>query len=175
LQKAVPDPVARVIDGLERLGLEPVLVGGMALVLLGSQRVTQDFDFVISHPREQIDSVVDLCYRCGLELVSKLNPHGQVVATIDNRKVAAVRLRLGAPASAFFYNARTFLRIDLLFDFPVAAAALRANSVPTKILSRTIHVAATADLLRLKEIAASKRSFPGDVQDIDFLKTHLRG
>jgi hypothetical protein len=164
-----------VIDGLERLGLQPVLVGGMALVLLGSQRVTQDFDFVISHPGDQIDHVVDLCYRRGLELVSKLNAAGEVLATIDNRKVAATRLRLDAPASAFFFNAKTFVRIDLLFDFPVAAATLRANSVATKIRSRTVHVAATADLLRLKEIAAAKRSFSGDAQDIAFLKAHLQG
>jgi hypothetical protein len=175
LQKAVPDAVARVIDGLEQLGLEPVLVGGMALVLLGSQRVTQDFDFVIRHPGDQIDRVVDLCYRCRLELVSKLNLHGQVVATIDNRKVAAVRLRLDAPASAFFYNARTFLRIDLLFDFPVAAAELAVNAVATKIRGRVLNVASAADLLRLKEIAAKKRSAAGDAQDIAFLKAYLRG
>jgi hypothetical protein len=164
----------RVIEGLERLDLHPVLVGGMALVVLGSQRVTQDFDFVISHPREQIERVVDLFYGRRLELVSKLNAAGEVIATIDNRKVAGIRLKLDAPASAFFFDAKTFLRVNLLFDFPVAASTLRANAVATKILSRTMQVAAAADLLRLKEIAAAKRTFAGDAQDIEFLKA-LRG
>ena len=172
---SVFDEVVRLTSGLERLGLRPVLVGGMALVLLGSQRVTQDFDFVIAHPGALIEKVVDLFYGRGLELVSKLNAAGEVIATIDNRKVAAVRLRLDAPASAFFFNPKTLARVDLLFDFPIAAAELAASAVETKIRGRAINVASAADLLRLKEIAAKKRSFAGDAQDIEFLKAHLRG
>ena len=171
---AVFDEVVHLSDGLQRLGLKPVLVGGMALVLLGSQRVTQDFDFVIRHPGGLIDNVVDVFYSRGLELVSKLNAAGEVIATIDNRRVAAVRLKLDAPPSAFFFNRTTFLRIDLLFDFPVAAAELAANAVETKIRGRILNVASAADLLRLKEIAASKRSAAGDTQDIEFLKAHLQ-
>jgi hypothetical protein len=169
------DEVAHLTSGLERLGLQPVLVGGMALVVLGSQRVTQDFDFVIRHPGEIIEKVVDLFYSRGLELVSKLNASGEVTATIDNRKVAAARLKLDAPSSAFFFNRTTLLRIDLLFDFPVAAAELAANAVETKIRGRVLNVASAEDLLRLKEIAATKRSAAGDAQDIEFLKAHLQG
>lgn len=169
------EEVAHLTSGLERLGLQPVLVGGMALVLLGSQRVTQDFDFVIRHPGELIEKVVDLFYGRGLELVSKLNAAGEVIATIDNRKVAAVRLRLDAPSSAFFFNRTTLLRIDLLFDFPIAAAELAANAAKIRIRGRVLNVASAADLLRLKEIAANKRSAGGDAQDIEFLKLHLQG
>ena len=169
------DEVSQLADALERLGLQPVLVGGMAVVLLGSQRVTQDFDFVIGHPGVLIEKVVDLFYSRGLELVSKLNAAGEVIATIDNRRVAVIRLRLDAPASAFFFNRTTFLRIDLLFDFPIAAAELAAKAVETKIRGRVLNVAAAADLLRLKEIAAKQRSAAGDAQDIEFLKAHLRG
>lgn len=176
MEQALSDfeEVAHLTAGLERLGLQPVLVGGMALVLLGSQRVTQDFDFVIRHPGTVIETVVDLFYSRGLELVSKLNAAGEVIATIDNGRVAAVRLRIDAPPSAFFFNHTRFLRIDLLFDFPIPAAELAANAVETKIRGRVLHVASAADLLRLKEIAASKRSAAGDTQDIEFLKAHLR-
>jgi hypothetical protein len=168
------DEVVRLSSGLKRLGLQPVLVGGMALVLLGSQRVTQDFDFVIRHPGELIDKVVDLFYNRGLELVSKLSAAGEVTATIDNRKVAAVRLWVDSPASAYFWHPTKRLRIDLLFDFPIPAAELAASAVKTKIRGRVLNVASAADLLRLKEIAASKRSAAGDAQDIEFLKAHLQ-
>lgn len=43
--------VGRVVKSLTDAGFEPILVGGMALVILGSQRVTRDFDFVIALPR----------------------------------------------------------------------------------------------------------------------------
>ena len=166
---------AGVADGLRGIGLEPVLVGGMALVLLGSRRVTRDFDFVIRQPGDRLNALVDLFYDRGFELASKTNDAGDVVATIDNRRVAGVRLKLDAPASAFFWHSTKRLRIDLLFDFPVAAAELAANAVETRIRGRVLNVASAADLLRLKEIAAAKRSAAGDAQDIEFLEAHLRG
>jgi hypothetical protein len=42
------EEVGVVVGVLTDLGFEPVLVGGMALVILGSRRVTRDFDFVLT-------------------------------------------------------------------------------------------------------------------------------
>lgn len=165
---------ARVAGGLRGLGLEPILVGGMALVLLGSRRVTRDFDFVIPRPGHRLNALVDLFYSRGFELASTVTDAGDIVATIDNPRVAGIRLKLDAPASAYFWHATKRLRIDLLFDFPIAAAELAENAVKTRIRARVLTVAAAADLLRLKKIAAKKRSFAGDTQDIEFLKAHLR-
>lgn len=167
--------VVHVADGLKAVGLEPVLVGGMALVLLGSRRITRDFDLVIPHPGNRLNALIDLFYDRGFELASKLNDAGDIVATIDNARVAAARLKLDAPASAYFWHSKKRLRIDLLFDFPFAAAELAANAVATRIRGRILNVASAADLLRLKEIAVKKRSAAGDGQDIEFLRAHLRG
>ncbi len=54
------DDVGRVVDGLTHLGLQPVLVGGMAMVTIGSRRVTRDFDFVIAHPEDRVQALVVL-------------------------------------------------------------------------------------------------------------------
>lgn len=167
--------VTQVAAGLKRIGLEPVLVGGMALVLLGSRRITRDFDLVIPHPADRITALADLLYDRGFELASKVNDAGDIVATIDNAPVAAIRLQLDGPAGVYFWHPAKRLRIDLLFDFPIAAADLAANAVRTRIRGRVLNVAAAADLLRLKKIAAKKRSFAGDAQDIEFLEAHLRG
>jgi hypothetical protein len=167
--------VAQVAEALKGLGLEPVLVGGMALVLLGSRRITRDFDIVIAHPRDRVNALVELFYERGFELASKVNDAGDIVATIDNPRVAALRLKLDAPASAFFWHSTKRLRIDLFFDFPVAAAELAANAIETKIRGRVLKVASAADLLRLKEMAAKDRSAAADAQDIEFLKAHLQG
>jgi hypothetical protein len=60
-------------------GLEPVPVGGMALVVLGSRRVTRDFDFVIAQPGDRLARTIGLFYNRGLQLVSRLNEMGDVV------------------------------------------------------------------------------------------------
>lgn len=168
------DEVGAVAEALTDLGLQPVLVGGMALVLIGSRRVTRDFDFVIGQPHERLESVVDVFYDRGLELASRLNDAGDVTATIDNRRVAVVRLRLDAPSSAYFFNPETGLRIDVLFDFPLAAAVLARRARSTKARGHVFRVASEPDLLRLKKIAHASRSSPGDAEDIAFLEARRR-
>lgn len=167
--------VGEIVRGLRALGLEPVLVGGMALVVLGSRRVTRDFDFVIAHPGDRLARMIDLFYDHGLELASRLNESGDVIATIANRKVAAIRLRLDAPASAYFFDVETGLRVDLLFDFPIPASKLAQHAKRTKIRTHVLTIASEQDLLRLKRIAKAARSAPGDDEDIAFLELRRKG
>ena len=169
------DTVGEIVQGLRALGLAPVLVGGMALVVLGSRRVTRDFDFVIAHPGDRLARTISLFYDRGLDLVSRLNEMGEVIATISNRRVAAIRLRVDAPASAHFFNAETGLRVDLLFDFPIPAATLAARATRTRIRAHVFDIASEQDLLRLKRIAKAKRSAPGDAEDIAFLESRRKG
>lgn len=164
------DVVGELAAGLRALGLAPVLVGGMALVVLGSRRVTRDFDLLISAPGPQLASLVGLVYDRGLELVSRLAKDGDVLATIANRRVAASRLRIDAPPTAYFYNPRTGLRVDLLFDFPMAAATLAGRATRVRLGQHRLHVASESDLLALKKIAAARRQAPGDAEDIVFLE-----
>jgi hypothetical protein len=150
-------------------------VGGMALVIIGSRRVTRDFDFVIPQPGERLQRLVEIFYDRGLELASRVSRQGDVTATIDTTpRVAVTRLRLDAPLSAYFLNPETGLRIDLLFDFPVPAAELAKSARRTKVRSRALRVASEDDLLRLKKIARAQRSAPGDAEDVAFLEARRR-
>ena len=162
--------VGEIAKELDILGLSPVLVGGMALIILGSQRVTQDFDFVITEPKDLLEKMLEVFYQRGFELITRLTPEGEVKSTIDNQKIASIRLRIDGPSSALFFNPETELRIDLLFDFPIPAIELTKNATKMKISSQIIPIASEKDLLRLKKIAKSARSSPRDAQDIDFLK-----
>ena len=168
------ETVGEIVQGLRALGLDPVLVGGMALVVLGSRRVTRDFDFVIEPPGDRLTRTIALFYDHGLELASRLDAFGDVTSTISTRKVAAIRLRLDAPVSAYFFNAKTGLRVDLLFDFPIPAAQLALNATRTRIRTHLFEVASEQDLLRLKQIAVAQRSAPGDAEDIAFLESRRR-
>jgi hypothetical protein len=164
------DEVGAVSEALSDLGLTPVLVGGMALVILGSRRVTHDFDFVIARPDDRLNEVIAVFYDRGLELASRVNDAGDVVATIENRPVAVSRLRIDAPVSAYFFNPATRLRVDLLFDFPIPAAELMKTATTMKVRSQVLRVASEENLLRLKRIARAARSSAGDAQDIAFLE-----
>ncbi len=168
------ETVGRLVEALSGLGFEPILVGGMALVALGSRRVTRGFDFVVARPEGRLEALVDAFYDRGLELASRVDSAGEVTATIDNRRVASARLRLDTPTSVYFQNPGTGLRIDVLFDFPLPAATLARNAITTKARSTVLRVASEADLLRLKKLAAASRSSPGDAEDIAFLEARRR-
>jgi hypothetical protein len=167
--------VTSITRQLRGLGFDPVLVGGMALVILGSRRVTRDFDFVVAAPGPRLDAVVEVFYGNGLELVSRLDGDGHVTATIDNRTVASVRLRLDRPASASFFKVSSGLRIDLLFDFPVPAADLVARATRLTLRGQSLLMASEDDLLTLKRTALAARALPGDADDIAFLEARKRG
>ena len=164
------DRVGAIAKALIDLGLEPVLVGGMALVILGSRRVTRDFDFVVREPGDRLQRLLDVFYERRLQLAARVNDDGDVTSTIDNPKVAVARLRLDAPSSAYFYDIDSGLRVDLLFDFPIPAADLARRATPTKLRSHVLLVASAADLLRLKKAARAARSSARDDQDIAFLE-----
>ncbi len=168
------EDVGKISAALTRLGWHPVLIGGMALVVLGSRRVTRDFDFVIAKPDEQTDELVELFYSQGFELVSQLDTQGDIVSTISNRRVAKARLDLDSPPAAYFYNIKIGLRIDLLFDFPMLAKKLIIKAKKIKIASHSIHIASKEDLLELKKIAKKARHKPGDEEDILFLENLIK-
>ena len=92
------------------------------------------------------------------------------IPPFDASTVAAARLRMDAPSSAYFQNPRTGLRIDLLFDFPLPAAALAGRATSARIGSIVLQIASEADLLQLKMLARAGRSSPGDAEDIAFLE-----
>ena len=155
---------------LESAGFEPVLVGGMALVILGSRRVTRDFDFLVAAHGPPMAELVRLMYRHRLELVTKLDASGDVVRTVDKVAVAAAKVGGLGATSLFFHNRRSGLRVDLLLDHPFPAHAVAGRAAKVKLRSRRIAVASPEDLLRLKEVARVERKSAADDQDVEFLR-----
>lgn len=169
------EAVESLAAALESGGFEPVLVGGMALVILGSPRVTRDFDFLITSQGPPLEELVRVMYRHQLELVTKLNETGEVVRTVDNPGVAAAKVEGAASHSLFFFNSRTGLKVDLLLDHPLPAHAVAGRGTRFKLVSRRIAVASPEDLLRLKEIAYRERKSAADAQDLEFLRRKFEG
>lgn len=167
------EKVVALSEALEKKGLQPVLVGGIALVILGSQRVTKDFDFLVSLQDVSVDDMVEIFYKHGFELVTKCSKEREVLRTVDNPRVAAIKLKSDLPDSLFFFDWKTRLKVDLLLDFPLAAKEVAGRANRIKIKSRSLRIASTEDLLRLKEIAYKDRRSASDAQDLEFLRKQM--
>lgn len=159
-----------ILNELGKFGIEPTMIGGMALVTLGSQRVTQDYDFLVDKKfREQRD-LVTIFYKHGFEFVSKMEK-GKIIRTVDNENVAYAKIQIDKPTTAFFYKHDIGLRMDVLFDFPYAASEVHARATKKKVEGTVIHIASIGDLIRMKEIAYADRKKSTDLQDLEFLKS----
>jgi hypothetical protein len=167
------EAVESLAEALEAGGFEPVLVGGMALVVLGSRRVTRDFDFLVTTGGAPLGEIVRVMYRHRLELVTKLNKAGEAIRTVDQARVAAAKVETDPPQILFFYDGRTGLKVDLLIDHPLPAHAVARRAIPVRLASRRIPVASPEDLLRMNEIASTKRTSASDAQDLQFLRALL--
>lgn len=163
--------VTKLLHELDRLGYSATLIGGTALIILGSDRVTKDADFLMTKFARDQKELIQAFYKHGFEMISKLNDKKDVVRTIDNANVAFARLQIDVPVSVFFYNHEIKFRIDALFDFPYSAEEVHARATQKKIEGTIIHIASIEDLIRMKEMAYADRKKSTDLQDLEFLKS----
>jgi len=163
--------VTKLLQELDVLGYEATLIGGTALILLGSDRVTKDADFLMTRSSREQRELVQAFYRHGFEIISKLNEKKEVVRTVDNANVAFARLQIDEPVSVFFYNHKIKFRVDALFDFPYSAAEVRSRATKKKVEGTTIYIASVEDLIRMKEMAYADRKKSTDLQDLEFLRS----
>ncbi len=163
--------IAAVCLDLEAAGHPCVLVGGMALVVYGSQRVTRDFDLLVSLAGRPLDTPLQIAYRHGFELITKFDSIGEPKRSIDNVRLATLRARETERDSLSFRNPRTGQRLDYLLDFPVPAADVVARSTKVSTNAGPIRIAVAADLIRMKKIAYADRKKATDAQDLEFLQT----
>ena len=160
----------QILEELNQFGIEATMIGGMALVTLGSQRVTQDYDFLVDKKFREQRELVNVFYRHGFEFVSKMEK-GNIIRTVDNQNVAFAKIQIDEPTTAFFYKHDIGLRMDVLFDFPYSAAEVRARATKKKVEGTVIHIASIEDLIKMKEIAYADRKKSTDLQDLEFLKS----
>lgn len=166
-----------VVEHLEENGVVPVLVGGMALVVLGSTRTTRDFDLAVADREEVRRASVTALYRRGFHLVSKWDDENyRPVRVIDNENVAKARVVMDDEVAAFFWNEAVRMRIDLVFRTGIPAEELveRAVATPLPGGGRLLR-ASVKDLERMKR--ASLRADPArvaDRQDLVYLRSLRR-
>ncbi|MFH1563561.1 MAG: hypothetical protein ABIF11_09160 [Nitrospirota bacterium] len=166
----------QIIKNMEAAKFTPIFVGGLALTLFGSDRVTFDCDLVSKRPKdmEEAKSLTRAMYKSKCYYISKIDKDGNPVAYIDNANVAASRIMIDKPDTVFFWNPELEMKIDILLDFPLKASELLAVAENKKLdRTTTIKIASLQHLKEMKEIALHARKSPKDLQDLDFIKKKL--
>ncbi len=166
-----------VLRRLHDRGIPAVIIGGVALRVHGSPRVTHDLDVAVR--LEDVVAVIDLMYAGGYccarettaEAVRMLLTPSAAKEWVETSKSGSMTfIHFDAPPAAEVPFARIDINteIDFLFALSIPVLRLRENAKKIMFESLPVFVAAPADLLALKKKRADKS--PADEADIAFLK-----
>ena len=150
---------------LNRLEIDYLVVGGLAVNFHGIPRLTYDIDLMISLDPDNI-----------LKLINKLSEWGyKPKAPIDAKELADEKKRTlwihdkGMKALNFYAENLPIGEIDILLDSPVPYRTLRERAVAFIIDGEKVPTVSIHDLIDLKLKAGRKQ----DLSDVDHLKTIL--
>jgi hypothetical protein len=148
-----------------RLKIDYLVVGGLAVNFHGIPRLTYDIDLMISLDPDNI-----------LKLINKLSEWGyKPKAPIDAKELADENKRAswirdkGMKAVNFYAENLPLGEIDVLLDSPVPYRTLRERAVAFIIDGEKVPTVSIHDLIDLKLKAGRKQ----DLSDVDHLKTIL--
>lgn len=159
-----------------------VIIGGIALRIYNSPRVTHDIDFAIRSL--DIEKVLECLYSKGYYLITSVDDSGVSVAAksteadlwISNEKPGSLTFVVAENVPNLdrvkYENIDITSQIDFLYELPIPFPRLESRAKVVDLEGITIKVASPEDLIALKS-ARSNRS-PADDDDIRYLKTYLR-
>jgi predicted nucleotidyltransferase len=152
----------RVLTALSNAGVRFVVVGGVAVVLHGYLRMTQDVDLVLDLERENVLNALDVLTGLGLRPLVPVDVHDFADPEkrrdwIENRNMKVFSVRDWKDP---------FLSVDLFVKEPVPYGDLEARAKPMNVGGKNVLVAAIDDLVSMKREAGR----PVDLLDIEKLQ-----
>lgn len=133
--------IARTLD---KKGLSYMIIGGQAVLLYGTPRLTKDIDITLGVDVDRLAAVLEICAEIGLEIIPK-----DVKAFVAQTSVLPARHR------------QSTIRIDFIFSFtPYEKQALsRVNKI--NIQDTMVKFASLEDIIIHKILSAR----PRDIED----------
>ena len=123
-----------------------VLVGGIAVNLLGSFRTTADLDILVEMNDKNLTKVITILKKRGYQVKQPVDPMG--IADEKTRKDWIHKKHM----KAFnFYKYDEFKEVDIIIDSPVSYKQASKNAIKIKSGKITLPVISINDLIKMKK------------------------
>ncbi|MBK6597152.1 MAG: hypothetical protein IPG25_04200 [Proteobacteria bacterium] len=161
----VPLDFISIFRALTQAEVRYVLVGGLAVILHGVDRVTADIDLTLDLAPDQAKAAIETLLESGLK------PQLPIAAVdfADPAKRASWHQRRNMQVFSFWDPTQARPTVDLFIENPIPFEELWQQSVVIKYDDLPIRIASIGHLIRLKEIAGR----PRDTADIAALRELL--
>jgi hypothetical protein len=153
----MPTDFLRVLKAFGDAGVRYVLVGGLAVLLHGVDRLTADIDLVIDLAPDQATKAIEVLLALGF----------RVNAPVDPREFAdpAVRRRWretsGLVVLSFWDPQNRSPTVDVFADYPMDFETMFAKAVIVPLSGTQVRIASVEDLVAIKRAAGR----PRDLED----------
>ena len=144
-----------------------VLVGGLALVLHGLDRLTADVDLVIDLSAESAKTAVQALTAAGYRPLAPVDP----IALADPLQRREWQSMRNMQVFSFWDSTNTRPTVDVMLESPVPFEDLWAAASVMNIAGHEVPVASIEHLIRMK-VAAGRAQ---DLVDIERLQAKLEG
>jgi len=159
----VPTDFLSLFVTLNSSGSRYVVVGGLALVMHGIDRLTADVDLIVDLAPEASRAAVQALTTAGFRPLAPVDPLEFSNATVRR----AWRTARHMEVFSFWDPDNRRPTVDLFLESPVPFDELWRDAALVELGDVSVRVASIAHLIRLKEIAGR----PQDLQDIERLRT----
>jgi hypothetical protein len=154
--------IADVIRGLNSNEISYVVVGGVAVVLHGRNRVTMDLDIVISLDEANVRKTVGMLSKIGLKPRIPVDPLDFANAEIRRQWVQD----RGMKVFSFVDPARAATGVDIFAAYPLDYGDLFARSIIVNLGQTPVRLCSIEDLITMKRQANRSHDLD-DIQDLE--------
>ena len=145
-----------------KMKLDYLIVGGLAVNFHGVPRLTYDIDLMISLEPANILKLVNKLIRWGYKPRVPIDPRDLV----DEEKRSSWVRAKGMKAINFYSENLPIGEIDIVFDSPIPYKTLKGRAVAFLLERETVPTVSIRDLIELKLKAGRKQ----DLSDVEHLK-----
>jgi predicted nucleotidyltransferase len=150
---------------LNGLGIDYLVVGGLAVNFHGVPRMTYDIDLMILLEPENVIKLVTKLTQWGYKPKIPIDPRDLA----DETKRTSWILEKGMKALNFYSETLPIGEIDILIDTPVPYEELKGRAIKVELQDEKIPTVSIHDLIELKLRAGRKQ----DLADVEHLKMVL--
>lgn len=154
----MPTDFLRVLKALQDSGVRYVLVGGLAVLLHGVDRLTADIDLVIDLAQEHATKAIEVLLALGLKAGAPVDPREFADPEVRRRW----REESGLVVLSFWDPENRCPTVDLFAEYPMNFETLFAKSVTVSLSGTDVRIASVAHLVDIKRAAGR----PRDLEDV---------
>jgi len=150
---------------LNKLGVDYLVVGGLAVNFHGVPRMTYDIDLMILLEKRNVLKLVSKLTQWGYRLKISVDPKDLA----DNTKRNSWIRQKNMKAVNFYSETLPIGEIDIVLDSPIAYTRLKRKAIKIRLWDQEIPTISIGDLIELKLHAGRKQ----DLADVKHLRRIL--